>query len=161
MNPLRVLIIWITLLWTVSNFLTAFWDWHVPNCMQLFWCSFNSAIEKEIVAGTCQRCSWENQMPLASSLVSIRKFNDLASSEWSIFIFNLEITSHFVFWIIIFIIWTHSASSLDAVATIWTVLLSFAVYFDWPAYTGWHLKYLLLLYYLLLPLSIFALVHTM
>lgn len=111
MDPLRLLIIWIALLWTVSNFLTAFWDWHVPNCMQLFWCSLNSAVEKEIVAGTCQRDSWENQMPLASSLVSIRKDNDLASPDWSI---SLPIL---LFWIIIFIIQTHSASWLDAVAT--------------------------------------------
>lgn len=95
MNPLRLLIIWIALLWTVSNFLTAFWDWHVPNWMQLFWCSLNSAVE--IVAGTCQRDSWENQMLLASSLVSIRKDNDLASPDWSIFIFTLEITSWFAF----------------------------------------------------------------
>lgn len=162
MNPLILLIIWITLLWTISNFLTAFWDWHVPNCAQLFWCSLNSAVEKEIVAATCQRDSWENQMPLASSLVSIRKHNDLTSSEWSIFIFTFEITSHFAFRIIFFVIWTHSASWLEC-SSHWSEQLYWVLlfYFDSSIYTGCHLQDLSLLYYLLLSLIIFALVYTM
>lgn len=113
MNPLRLLIIWITLCWTLSNFLMTFWDWHIPNCIHYFWCSLNRATYKETVTGACQKDSWGNQTALASNLFffffSVRKHNALTFSGWSIFIFDFEITSCFAFFfflIILYILWT-------------------------------------------------------